>query len=1513
MYIAKQPGVTVLILAAASLAWPVSGQSPVKIGEGTIASTPPTYKAKTETDGSGFNATMMLSRKIYADELPGCQDGLLEVPGRAIPTNDWWTDIINNRYSGSLWSYPAMLRTSELGVEINYPTYWADQGKEIKSRTSLTVGAKNYRAESTIAKDWHDWDVVFRMPQNGGDGEITVTSMHGSPFSWFEFTGLTPEISFSETAETFEQTETCTGIRIGEDLYGLYYPSGHEPQTTDSGTLLFDDNTLWVVVALLRNENDLSCFDSYAVSIPRDTKVSWSYDDATATVNTKWNVTAQNLRDTNLSAPVLQGFLPHAYKYMLAGAALSFMDNDGFMTPRGTMKLAASPNGDYGYAYRFSGMLPTYGAPSEGNSASNGFRQEVLDKLMSDYAARGSFGGDTYWGGKGLVQMAMNMSFAKETGNIEVYEESKRRLKEAFKDWFTYTPGENNHFFSYYPRWGAMLGFDVSYDSDAFNDHHFHYGYFTYAAALLCLEDREFALQYGDLLTMVAKDYANWDREDARFPFMRTFDPWNGHSWAGGLGDHGNDNGNGQESTSEAMQSWGGLYLLGVALDNKQMRDAGIWGWSTEARATREYWYDIDSPRPTNAGGRKPWPGKGDKQGNYDYNEYPYAYNSNITGKGIGWWTWFGGDPLFMHGIQWMPVSPALDYLSWDKDFVGWALDDMMSGANSTFSHSWFETTTNSDNGEAIEPLAANDWGNVALSYLQRNDPEEAARVFDEALARGMHIATAVSTAHISYYVTHSHLTYGDPDFSIYADIPTAQVRVKDGVRTYIVYNPSDADRMVKFFDPSGTLVKTVIAPAQRLAAICGDPKATSIECNVTGGCILPPASEVKVNNRVLDQYGAAMPTEEVTLALSEGAPASLSGDILKINANAPLNSTFILTISAGELSENLTFTVNHRPEAELAVITGIPDICETRTPIEATLSVTDQYGIDSEPADVQWTCVMADGGEPRPVKMPFSIDRPGKYVIHAISSFMNATASKEVFVTPPTPLVSLRADVIASSAENTGTMPEGAVDGDLDVRWGSKHTDDEWLVVDLGEQCDLSRISVTWEAAYAERYLLQAAPDGCELTNVVVDYAGRTQKVNVPVETAWQTIKEETAVSAGEKTSVVTGAGRYIRLKGLQRGSAYGYSLYEISIFGLRHSIPEDGVIGVDFSLPEVMDCGETIDLNPIAFSRNGSKTFNPDIVWHSDKEAGFSGNRFTPASHGSYTLTAKTEEGGATSASVFVNEIERAVSVRLEKDEYTVIEGESAIIPYTVMNQFLAPYRGEGSQITIQIFDSEGTPVSYATYDSDTNIFTSSVCSTYNLDFGGMASCTVHVRPLSEVNLAQGKIATASSINGGNKASLAVDGETDTRWESRWEENQNLSVDLGKAYLIDRIIIYWEGAYAKEYRLQSSSDGETWFDFYKETDSHGGTERVSFAPVSLRHIRLCCDRRALPAYGVSLYEIEVYGNDLKSSVKDTGKCDADDDEIWFNLQGQKVIKPSQRGIYIRLTGNKAERIVIE
>lgn len=1506
MHLFERLSASVVLVISALLA-DASAQVPVVAGSGSFASQPPYYKAKTEAGGPGFNATAMLTRILYVDELPSTADGAIEVPGRPIPTNDWWTDIINNQFSGALWSYPAMLRTSQEGVQLHRPSYWADAGKEMKSRSYLLVGGVRFRADAAIAADWHDWDVVIRMPMSDGASQMTVTAVHGTPFTWFEYKDIVPEITLSGEGTLFGTAPGRVGIKIGDDIYGVYFAEAAQP-TFASGKLRFDGATSWVSVAPLRSEADLTAFAPYAANVPRDTRVEWSYNEATARVNTLWQVDAENLRDGSTHAPVMQGFLPHAYKYATTGAALNFADPDGYATPRGQMKLAVSPTGSFSYSYQFSGMLPIYGAPAEGDDAGHGFSAEVMDRLMQDYASKGSFGGDTYWGGKGLIQMAMNMSFAKQTGNTAVYDESKRRLRDAFVDWLTYTPGEDTFFFSYYPRWGAMLGFDVSYDSDAFNDHHFHYGYFTYAAALLCMEDKDFADEYGELLTMIAKDYANWNRDDKRFPFMRTLDPWCGHSWAGGLGDHGNDNGNGQESTSEAMQSWGGLYLLGVALGNNAMRDAGLWGWNTEARATREYWYDIDSPRPANDGGRRPWPGKGDRHGNYDYNQYPYAYNSNITGKGIGWWTWFGGDPLFMHGIQWMPVSPALDYLSWDADFVGWAYDDMMSGANSAYSHSWFETRYNRDNGDPIEPLAKNDWGNVALAYMQRNNPSEAAAIFDEALQRNMHIATSISTSHISYYVIHNHLTYGNPVFNIHADIPTAQVCQKDGNYTYFVYNPDEIDRKVTFYDDSGAAVRTVTAPARRLAGITADPVATAIEASVDGGLLVPPAATATYTARVIDQYGAGMPDIKVEVSVSDGAPATVSDSRLTVNADAPRDTQFDIIFTAADITETLTVTVNDPIRARLSSVTGVTEICEKNLPLYPSLDIIDQYDTQSQAADAVWTVTDTDGTVTA-VRPGFSLSHAGRYVVSGSSAQTGASASTSLFVTPPMPLVSLGCEAMASSAENVGTMPAGACDGNNNVRWGSAHTDNEWIVVDLGQQCYVSRIDILWEAAYASRYELQLAPEGCAMHDVEVVYAGNRRTVTVPLESEWTSTLIQTASGAGHRESVINASGRYVRMRGVERGSNYGYSFYEMSVYGLQSSTHPDAVIGIDFELPQVAVRDEVLSLVPEAYTMSGDIVSNINVTWSADKAADFDGNDFTPRADGVYTLTATLEGVGGSSASVFVNDIERPVRINVDRDSYTAIENDPIVIPFSIMNQFLAPYSRGNDGVDIRVLDADENPATSATYHTPTATFTATQTGDYTVDFGGMARVAVSVRPISEVNLALGKTAWDSSHeNDGLRAMYAVDGKLNTRWGSTFHDNEWMTVDLGKVYSLDHIKIYWNNpAYATHYTVDGAvSDDDDAFETLAAVSNYRRTDDPVVLKVDspkARYIRVTGLKRST-GYGTSIDELEVYGNGVMSGVENVTDGSAEIVRIeYFAIDGCRLMAPAPGRICIRRT----------
>ncbi len=113
----------------------------------------------------------------------------------------------------------------------------------------------------------------------------------------------------------------------------------------------------------------------------------------------------------------------------------------------------------------------------------------------------------------------------------------------------------------------------------------------------------------------------------------------------------------------------------------------------------------------------------------------------------------------------------------------------------------------------------------------------------------------------------------------------------------------------------------------------------------------------------------------------------------------------------------------------------------------------------------------------------------------------------------------------------------------------------------------------------------------------------------------------------------------------------------------------------------------------------------------------------------------------------------------------------------------------------------------------------------------------------------------ATASSASGNNTAAKAIDGDSTTRWESAHDDNEWIQFDFGAKTQIGYMRIVWENAYAKEYSLQVSDDGQTWYQLRYVTGGKGGTEEFMNLNSNVRYIRLNGVHRQT-AYGYSLFE---------------------------------------------------------
>ncbi|MFJ9824725.1 discoidin domain-containing protein [Streptomyces sp. NPDC101160] len=117
------------------------------------------------------------------------------------------------------------------------------------------------------------------------------------------------------------------------------------------------------------------------------------------------------------------------------------------------------------------------------------------------------------------------------------------------------------------------------------------------------------------------------------------------------------------------------------------------------------------------------------------------------------------------------------------------------------------------------------------------------------------------------------------------------------------------------------------------------------------------------------------------------------------------------------------------------------------------------------------------------------------------------------------------------ASSEYSASYPaKSATDGNGTTRWSSLYADPQWLQVDLGSTRSVSAVKLAWQAAYGKAYQIQVSDDG----------------------TNWTTIHTATNSGGGIETLTgLSGSGRYIRMYGTQRGTGWGYSLWNFTVYG--------------------------------------------------------------------------------------------------------------------------------------------------------------------------------------------------------------------------------------------------------------------------------------------------------------------------------------------------------------------------
>ncbi|MFU8786296.1 MAG: glycosyl hydrolase, partial [Candidatus Izemoplasmataceae bacterium] len=380
-----------------------------------------------------------------------------------------------------------------------------------------------------------------------------------------------------------------------------------------------------------------------------------------------------------------------------------------------------------------------------------------------------------YWNSKAMYPLSQGIIIADQIGNDALKSELIGRLRYILTDWFNVSNASDERYLFYNEAWGS-----VYYSNNDFNtaselsDHSFTHGYLIHASSVLAMYDPSFLSDYKDMVDLLLRGYMHPVKDDYDFAYLRSFDPWAGHTWAHGFATFAE--GNNIESSSEAINSWVGGYLWALATEDKDLKEAAIYGFVHELNHAKTYMFD------------------------YSETIFPDEYSDYAQVAGILWGgkydyaTWFGANPTFIYGIQWLPNG---EYLS------SYALnEDEMSRLSKIYS------TYLSAKNQQIDTWYANMWSIQAII-----NPSIALQQFNASLILNDDYPSDLSQ---TYYLLHGLNAYGQRNteyiMEIHSVVASSIYQNQQGQIHAMIWNPSSSAQTVRFTTPTGDVISVNVA-----------------------------------------------------------------------------------------------------------------------------------------------------------------------------------------------------------------------------------------------------------------------------------------------------------------------------------------------------------------------------------------------------------------------------------------------------------------------------------------------------------------------------------------------------------------------------------------------------------------------------------------------------------------------------------------------------------------------------
>lgn len=610
-----------------------------------------------------------------------------------IHSNQWYSSLYKPLPSYPLFAFPLAFRLTEKGLGFSYPDVISTpQAIHAPFVEDFTVGLETSFTQQSLI-EISDWSIKAIL-KDSKSKSIQFTLGHGIPFTTIKSSqaGLiisspqpflaypnNNESAFSGNLQPYKDSVVTTLVLSTRNHY---YLIAFPPNTTiNVQNKKITTNSKEIYVALL---NDRNSYDDFLETVFVEiTSTNSSFKVTDNSVLTTYNI------NTSTNTPPLVTLFPHQTDFIID--KISPLGN--YTSIRGPLTLAKTNS----FTTILNTKTPNTTFPSLTNPNSKFIEQLHLDtiKVLSQKPPTSR----DYYLGTYLGKVTSLIQLTESHGLLSEGKKLREHLKPILSDNLTH--------FSYDKEKTSLIAEKSEFGNSELNDHHFHYGYYIRTAAILASKDPNYFREINPVITQMVEDIATTNRDNSRYPHLRNFDSYEGHSWASGYAEF--EDGNNQESSSESLNAWYSLLLWADATDDPELKKTAQYLFTTELTSIKYYWFN---------------------KNNIYKLPYTHQIASIVWGGKVDFSTWFSPQTNMIYGIQLLPFTPASLYLNEITPFSKYESDYLNSGGN--YQTAWgdlmlmwkFLSESNISNSyqNRLSPLQEDNLPSLYLYFLYLNN-----------------------------------------------------------------------------------------------------------------------------------------------------------------------------------------------------------------------------------------------------------------------------------------------------------------------------------------------------------------------------------------------------------------------------------------------------------------------------------------------------------------------------------------------------------------------------------------------------------------------------------------------------------------------------------------------------------------------------------------------------------------------------------------------------------------------